>query len=326
MPQPVRHAQTFLSFLTRFLQNANPNELLNPGDLISVDPAAIPMLSEEAQRQADRRAAALKAEKGETASAPNETEEEQALEGAAGSESEAPATPESSETIGSGEGEAEAAAEKAESSQNDAPKDEGAGAAEQKSSTQQSASQSKDQLPPGVRRFHLPPFAAPSLFIPPYLEVSFMTCSAIYIRHPTLMRNRTRSGLPEKAAPNERDAVGYLSDLPTPYDPRGELFSMAWEHYTRNSPRVRGNLRRTKLTARVGRGFERARAKDAWQKAVAVRRGWIKRSSEDDKRVEKNLAPSRPAIGAKKGGSFGGRPKRVPMRLMKKTKGNLGKK
>ena len=43
-----------------------------------------------------------------------------------------------------------------------------------------------DALPAGVLPFHLPPFAAPFLFIPPYLDVSFRTCSAIYLRHPTL--------------------------------------------------------------------------------------------------------------------------------------------
>ncbi|KAG2036186.1 hypothetical protein BDR03DRAFT_993056 [Suillus americanus] len=54
--------------------------------------------------------------------------------------------------------------------------------------------------------FNLPPYASPFIFIPAYAEVSFPTCSAIYVRHPmarpgymiqlawySKMRPRTRS-------------------------------------------------------------------------------------------------------------------------------------
>lgn len=56
--------------------------------------------------------------------------------------------------------------------------------------------------------FHLPDFAAPFLFIPPYIEPSFQTCSAIYLRHPT-------------AAPG-------VSEVPSPYEADGEVMKLAW--------------------------------------------------------------------------------------------------
>lgn len=67
--------------------------------------------------------------------------------------------------------------------------------------------------------FHLPDYAAPFIFIPAYLEVSFPTCSTIYIRHPT-------------AKP------GY-SEIPTPYDADGEVVRLAWEWYAKVRPRMR---------------------------------------------------------------------------------------
>src|ERR1700753_3921106 len=76
----------------------------------------------------------------------------------------------------------------------------------------QDTEQSKD-LPPSIVKdgdesgkgrtpFRLPDYATPFTFIPAYLEVSFLTCSAVYLRHPT-------------ARP------GY-SEIPTPYDADGE--------------------------------------------------------------------------------------------------------
>ncbi|KAM6494878.1 hypothetical protein JOM56_009501 [Amanita muscaria] len=67
--------------------------------------------------------------------------------------------------------------------------------------------------------FYLPPYASPWLFIPAYIEPSFKTCSAIYVRHPT-------------ARP------GY-SEIPTPYDADGEVVRFAWEWYAQRRPRVR---------------------------------------------------------------------------------------
>jgi len=67
--------------------------------------------------------------------------------------------------------------------------------------------------------FHLPTYASPWLFIPAYIEPSFPTCSAIYVRHPT-------------ARP------GY-SEIPTPYDADGALVRFAWEWYVQRRPRLR---------------------------------------------------------------------------------------
>lgn len=67
--------------------------------------------------------------------------------------------------------------------------------------------------------FYLPPYASPWLFIPAYIEVSFKTCSAVYVRHPT-------------ARP------GY-SEIPTPYDADGALIRYAWEWYNQRRPRMR---------------------------------------------------------------------------------------
>jgi len=67
--------------------------------------------------------------------------------------------------------------------------------------------------------FHLPDYATPFVFIPAYLEVSFPTCSTIYLRHPT-------------ARP------GY-SEIPTPYDADGEVVRLAWEWYAKVRPRMR---------------------------------------------------------------------------------------
>jgi ribosomal protein S4 len=57
-------------------------------------------------------------------------------------------------------------------------------------------------------RFRLPDFAAPFLFIPPYIEPSFSTCSAVYLRHPT-------------ASPG-------VSEVPSPYEADGEVMRLAW--------------------------------------------------------------------------------------------------
>ena len=76
-------------------------------------------------------------------------------------------------------------------------------------------------LDPELTPFYLPLYASPWLFIPAYIEVSFATCSAIYVRHPT-------------ARP------GY-SEIPTPYDADGEIVRFAWEWYVKRRPRVRSH-------------------------------------------------------------------------------------
>jgi hypothetical protein len=71
----------------------------------------------------------------------------------------------------------------------------------------------------GLTPFNLPAYAAPFIFIPAYLEVSFATCSVVYVRHPT-------------ARPD-------YSEIPTPYDADGEVVRLAWEWYSKVRPRNR---------------------------------------------------------------------------------------
>jgi len=78
-----------------------------------------------------------------------------------------------------------------------------------------------------VTPFHLPAYASPWLFIPAYIEVSFQTCSAIYVRHPT-------------ARP------GY-SEIPTPYDADGALIRYAWEWYVQRRARMRSKSQLSRM-------------------------------------------------------------------------------
>ncbi|PPQ88197.1 hypothetical protein CVT25_005162 [Psilocybe cyanescens] len=75
--------------------------------------------------------------------------------------------------------------------------------------------------------FYLPEYASPWLFIPAYIEVSFKTCSAVYVRHPT-------------ARP------GY-SEIPTPYDADGAVIRYAWEWYVQRRPRMRSQSQRARM-------------------------------------------------------------------------------
>lgn len=75
--------------------------------------------------------------------------------------------------------------------------------------------------------FYLPQFASPWLFIPSYIEISFKTCSAIYVRHPT-------------ARP------GY-SEIPTPYDADGEVVRFAWEWYAQRRSRLRSKTQLARM-------------------------------------------------------------------------------
>ncbi|KAN0064239.1 hypothetical protein ACQY0O_003406 [Thecaphora frezii] len=235
----------------------DPNVQLNPGDLISIEPEAVPMLSKEMEKKALKELAAEVAT-GKGLAAVDELEVE-AKELSEEQSADAPAV---------------AAAEEASAEASQGDKGAVAASTEEAVSTDKSTDKGKGKakspaqpkvLPPGVRPFHLPAYAAPFLFIPPYLETSFATCSAIYVRHPTITAHRDA----------ETSRWTYRTDLPSPYPAGGELYSMAWELYVRNSPRVRGEARRTKLLGRVGRdGFASARALDADRKRVALRRGW----------------------------------------------------
>ncbi|KAL0958828.1 hypothetical protein HGRIS_014145 [Hohenbuehelia grisea] len=120
-------------------------------------------------------------------------------------------------------------------------------------------SSGKEQLTP----FHLPPYAAPWLFIPAYIEPSFKTCSAIYVRHPT-------------ARP------GY-SEIPTPYDADGEVIRFAWEWYVKSRPRLRSKSQLARMPedrarallppdARPTSKTKRAEVASLWRRVVVQNR------------------------------------------------------
>lgn len=280
--------------------------LLNPGDLISVQPEAVPMLGKELATRAEMRASALMAgqAQGESqdgsegaseadvvAESASEDQEAAAIEAAAsegGDQSAATeASAEASTEIASEEGEQTAALEStpnatpvdniesaAKVSPRESQEGEGSTAKTSEEGPSRNKGKAKEVLGPGVYPFNLPPYASPFIFVPPYLEVSFTTCSAIYMRHPTIT--------PVKARGNERSSnkslsVLYKTDTPSPYPAGGELYSLAWEHYTKTAPRTRSDLRRLKLEAQTGtEGIKTARAKDAWKKVRAARRGYDK--------------------------------------------------
>lgn len=84
-----------------------------------------------------------------------------------------------------------------------------------------------------VTPFNLPPYASPWIFIPAYLEVSFATCSAVFLRYPT-------------ARP------GY-SEIPTPYDADGEIMRLSWEWYADRHTRMRSKSQLARMPE--NRGF-----------------------------------------------------------------------
>ena len=91
----------------------------------------------------------------------------------------------------------------------------------EESSTLEDSSQAQGASSKGLTPFSLPAYASPFIFVPAYLEVSFPTCSVVYVRPPT-------------ARP------GY-SEVPTPYDADGEVVRLAWEWYSKVRPRNRSN-------------------------------------------------------------------------------------
>lgn len=90
-----------------------------------------------------------------------------------------------------------------------------------------SIAKTEDGSANGQTAFQLPDYATPFIFIPAYLEVSFPTCSTVYLRHPT-------------ARP------GY-SEVPTPYDADGEVVRLAWEWYAKVRPRMRSRRQLSRM-------------------------------------------------------------------------------
>jgi hypothetical protein len=99
------------------------------------------------------------------------------------------------------------------------PAPEAAEAAEGEKSYPALSTRIEETTPAPQTHFKLPEYAAPWIFIPAYAEVSFPTCSAVYVRHPT--------------------ARAEYSEIPTPYDADGEVVRLAWEWYARVRPRTR---------------------------------------------------------------------------------------
>ncbi len=234
---------------------SDPNTLLQPGDLITVDPKTIPMLDPKAAQKAARIA--------ELSKQKDEVRRRRQLE-----------------KLAKERGQPGNKKEEATQAQSPAGR-EAANASDSKSAGEAvpgktSASKPKDKaetLAPGVLAFSLPAYSSPFLFVPPYLEVSFSTCSAVYLRHPTIVAAPHDSELQARSR-GPASQLPYRSDIPSPYPAGGDIYSMAWEHYARDAPRARGDIRRLKVEAEVGRkGFESARAKDAYKTLRAIRRG-----------------------------------------------------
>ncbi|TFY80865.1 hypothetical protein EWM64_g3146 [Hericium alpestre] len=170
-------------------KHQNANTRLAPGDMVSVNPEAIRFLKEKPEPEVEEDADVAEEDKVEA-------------------KSEAESEPSSTEA-GAKDGEESA---KSESELAEADASSAKEAAPKKKSPK---SKKRSDLTP----FNLPPYASPFIFVPAYLEVSFATCSAIYVRHPT-------------ARP------GY-SEIPTPYEADGEIVRLAWEWYSKVRPRMR---------------------------------------------------------------------------------------
>ncbi|KAH8823336.1 nam9 protein [Flagelloscypha sp. PMI_526] len=80
---------------------------------------------------------------------------------------------------------------------------------------------------PPLTPFRVPFYSGPNIFVPAYLEVSYLVCSFIYVRHPT-------------ARP------GY-SEIPTPFDADGEVLRSAWDWYSARRPRVSSNRKLSRM-------------------------------------------------------------------------------
>jgi hypothetical protein len=178
------------------MQVTNPNTLLEPGDIFTVNPAVIPML--------------LPPKPGQTKEELSDVLEA-AIDGPAAEASETAEESTESEN-------AETPAEPANETQNAA-----ASSSSDRTRTQsKSPSKPKPKSPPAetpTSHFTLPAYASPHIFVPAYLLPSYLTCSAVYVRHPTAR-------------------AGY-SEIPTPYDAGGQLMSLGWEWFKRKAPRMR---------------------------------------------------------------------------------------
>ena len=94
--------------------------------------------------------------------------------------------------------------------------------------------------PSGTLDFHLPPFCAPQLFVPAYLQPNYRFCTLTYLRHPTARHN--------------------ACELPSPFDAKGSAMRRAWEWYKGHKMRVKsyaGGLYPGGTDARARRAYAR---------------------------------------------------------------------
>ena len=182
----------------------NPGVLLEPGDIFTVNPKEMYLLRKDNQPFA----------KQQPKSEASATEPEAAEESAEAAMSEETSA-EAISTEASSESSTTEASTEASSSSTEAS----TSTAETPSKPASPAKKPRSSTLPG-QPFSLPDYAAPFIFIPAYLEVSFSTCSSIYVRDPT-------------ARP------GY-SEIASPYDADGELMRFGWEYYKGVGRRRRG--------------------------------------------------------------------------------------
>ncbi|WVQ78519.1 hypothetical protein IAT38_000605 [Cryptococcus sp. DSM 104549] len=192
----------------------NPNIMLNPGDLFTVHPKAILML-DPARKARAREITTAKwgnSQRGSAAAA-EKSVKDRLLEEAEKSE-EASDAEEASESEEAASESDDAADAKVES----VWKAEAEASTSTPSSTPTPTSTSTPSSPDATS-FYLPPYASPHIFVPAYILPSFLTCSAVYVRHPTARSN--------------------YSEIPSPFDAGGELMSLSWEYFKRSAPKMR---------------------------------------------------------------------------------------
>lgn len=169
------------------LQHTNANTRLAPGDMITVDPKAVSFLKPQ-------QALENTVEMTEGSDARDKSSDQAESNGDS-------QTPNTSEAPSSGSPVSNANSTLA---------------------SKTSSEESSTSLTP----FNLPPYASPFLFIPPYIEPSFSTCSAVFVRRPT--------------------ARYQYSEIPSPYDADGELMRLSWEWYNKVRPRMRSKSQRAR--------------------------------------------------------------------------------
>ncbi|KAI0644025.1 alpha-L RNA-binding motif-containing protein [Trametes meyenii] len=189
------------SVLLNGKKHVNPNTRLAPGDMVSVDPKAIRFLQSRPEPLEDV-----------------EEEVEESTEEPAEEATTSEEAPEATEATAEAEDVSEIVEE---------PKDGSKKSEDRKGSRYSEKPSALPTVGSDLTPFHLPPYAAPFLFIPAYLEPSFSTCSVIYLRHPT-------------ARP------GY-SEIPTPWDADGEIVRLTWEWYSKRRMRIRSKSQMARM-------------------------------------------------------------------------------